>query len=285
MTDWLTAIGILLSGLIIGSLVVFGSRRKKAAPSDGASRRVLELQRDALLERLRALDDTETDDRTRLENEAASVLRALDRTASASDSGATTAPVRRRPSSALIGFLSGSAAVVAIAAALWYVAKPPAPNVLAAPQPVQEAEAAAVPQAGVTQTDTPEIEVRLDQAKSSIDRGDYMAAFEQTKAVLAANPDEPRALTYQAIVRIAMGQHDAAKQLLDSVTTKHPQITDAWIALALLRTEMSDSAGAAQAIEQAIRQHPDDAQRLRSLLAQMQGAAAGQPMRRARPAA
>ena len=97
-----------------------------------------------------------------------------------------------------------------------------------------------------------------------------MGVFEQTTAVLAKNPNDARAQTYQAIVRMAMGQKDEAQKLLVSATSTDPKLTDAWVALAYLRTQAADNEGATQAIDSAIKQHPDDEQRLRSVLAQMQ---------------
>src|SRR6185369_1731770 len=102
-------------------------------------------------------------------------------------------------------------------------------------------------------------------------------------AVLAKNPNEPRAQTYQAIVRMAMGQPDQAKTMLEAATATEPRLTDAWVALAWLHSQQSDREGATAAIEQAVKQHPEDEQRLRGILAQMLqrasggGAAAPQP--------
>jgi hypothetical protein len=72
-TDWLSAIGILLSGLVIGFMFVYASMRKRQE-SDDLDRRDLEAKRDALIEQLRA-DDLSPDERARIEREAAAVLR------------------------------------------------------------------------------------------------------------------------------------------------------------------------------------------------------------------
>ena len=52
-TDWLSAIGILLSGLVIGFMFVYASMRKRQE-GDDLDRRDLEAKRDALIEQLRA---------------------------------------------------------------------------------------------------------------------------------------------------------------------------------------------------------------------------------------
>jgi tetratricopeptide (TPR) repeat protein len=269
MTDWLSAIGILLSGLVIGSLFVYRSRNKQpGSAGDAGGRRDLEARRDALIAQLRALDEGETDARARLESEAASVLRALDESPPASDRVSQSAPAGRPPS-ALAGFLWGSGTAAAIAVLIWYVMQSPGPQSIAAAQaPLHEAPLAQLEAAALNNPD--DIDARIDLAKACLDRRDLVGVFEQTKAVLAKNPNEPRALTYQAIVRMAMGQRDVARKLLDSATTNDPKLTEAWITLAWLRTQDSDGSGAAKAIEEAIRQHPEDEQRLRTVLAQMQ---------------
>ena len=106
-------------------------------------------------------------------------------------------------------------------------------------------------------------------AKAYLDRENLMGAFEQTNAVLAKNPNNPRAMTYQAIVRMAMGQADQAKKMLESATASDPKLTDAWVALAWVHSQQADRDGAARDIEEAVKQHPEDEQRLHGILAQM----------------
>src|SRR5690349_5823285 len=78
-TDWLSAIGILLSGLILGFLFIYTFRKNRtAAATADLDRRDLEAKRDALIRQLRELTDDEVEERHRLELEAAKVLRALE---------------------------------------------------------------------------------------------------------------------------------------------------------------------------------------------------------------
>src|SRR5437762_10266191 len=78
-TDWLPAIGILLSGLILGFMFIYTFRKKGgAAATADLDRRDLEAKRDALIRQLRELTDDEVEERKRLELEAAKVLRALE---------------------------------------------------------------------------------------------------------------------------------------------------------------------------------------------------------------
>src|SRR6266849_1551842 len=128
-TDWLSAIGILLSGLVVGFMFVYASMRKRQEVDD-LDRRDLEAKRDALIEQLRA-GDLSSDERARTEREAAAVLRALDREAPVlSGSPAPSPAVVRAPpkSSALAGFLWGAGSVAAVFLLGWYVTKSSTPK-------------------------------------------------------------------------------------------------------------------------------------------------------------
>ena len=87
-TDWTSALAILAGGLILGMLIVFlFSKRKSSAPAmSDLDRKDLEAKRDSLVAQLRALDEENVEERTRLEAETATVLRKLD---------ATDSPLRR----------------------------------------------------------------------------------------------------------------------------------------------------------------------------------------------
>ena len=88
-TDWLTAIGILLSGAVIGFMFLYVTTGKKSAPSSKEpdappslplAVRDLEARRDVLIAQLRELADIGGSDAERalLEQQAADVLRQLD---------------------------------------------------------------------------------------------------------------------------------------------------------------------------------------------------------------
>jgi cytochrome c-type biogenesis protein CcmH len=114
-----------------------------------------------------------------------------------------------------------------------------------------------------------DVEQRIALAKDSLAKNDLMGTFEQTKAVLATNPNDARALTYNAVVLMAMGQADEAKAMLESATQHDPAFLDAWVALASLHTQAGNDKAAATAIDAAIARHPAEEARLREVLAQM----------------
>ena len=272
-TNWLSAIGILLSALVIGFMFVYSSLQKKQQTSDDdLDRRDLEAKRDALIAALRA-GDLSDEEITRLEREAADVLRALD------VSGAADAPVRqaarveraaapKKPTSALAGFLYGAGSVAAVVLIIWFANKSATPKT--PPSSVQQLEA-------TVKNNPDDNDSRIALAKAYLDRQNFIGTLEQTSAVLAKNPNEPRAQTYQAIVRIEMGQKEEAQKMLESATKNDPKLVEAWVALAWLRSQSNDDAGATRAIEEAIRQHPEQETRLRQMLAQMQQHGTQQP--------
>ena len=122
--------------------------------------------------------------------------------------------------------------------------------------------------------DDTNVEAQITQAKDAFARNDLMAAFEQTNAVLAKNPDEPRALTYNAVVRLSMGEIDKASSMLQRATQSDPKLLDAWVALAQTHLHAGRQKEALAAIEAAIAQHPEEEKRLRDVFATMQKPAA-----------
>jgi cytochrome c-type biogenesis protein CcmH len=297
-TDWLSAIGILLSGLILGFMFIYSFRRKGGVVVD--QRRLdLEAKRDALIDQLRDPDIT-AEERARLELETASVLRDLDTkpavvpatgTVTAKNRTATvTPPSTARLNPALKGFLWGVGSVAALAALGVYVytsSKEKTASTQQAPMMAQQSQAAA-PQAPTTNpavqkleqevgADPDNADKRIALARAYLDKENMMGVFEQTKAVLDKNPDEPRAQTYNAIVRMAMGQFDDATKMLESATKHDPKNPDAWVALAWVRSQRGDKAHAKEAIDAAITNIPADADRLRTVWTQMESAPIAQP--------
>ena len=270
-TDWLSALAILAAGLVLGTLFIVMLRRKKGAASAASDSRLeLEARRDLLVEQLRD-DAVDAEERTRLERETAEVLRELDHV------GEAPAPVVvQRANPAVKGFVWGVASTVALACLGLYVYVSAEKKPVQA-QPMQAQQAAAVPGPGAqveglqqleeaVRNDPDNVNHRIALAKIYFDNDNLMGTFEQTKAALAKDPNEPRALTYNAIVRMAMGQNDEAKAMLEKASKIEPKYIDAWVALASVRTNLGDAEGATAAINAAIAAHPEDEKRLREVL-------------------
>jgi tetratricopeptide (TPR) repeat protein len=318
-TDWVSAIAILASGLILGLMVMYFLGRRRAAAVAASSDvdlelRDLEAKRDALIAQIRELDDVSSkfgpteaaEERTRLELETAAVLRAIDtykRTPSqprereitpgvvAAVPAPAPAPAR---ASATVGFMWGAGSMLALGV-LGYLLmqsmkpRPPeggltgggpiesAPAQQGQPQPAVDPETKRLEAAVQQQPEN--IELRVELARAYLERENLMGVFDQTQYVLAKAPNEPRALTYQGLVRLAMGQGPEAAEMLDKATKIDPKLLDAWVALAWVRTQANDTAGAEKAIGEAMRQHPEEKQRLEEVFTQMKNrpAAAAQP--------
>ena len=110
---------------------------------------------------------------------------------------------------AIRGFAAGVAvvALVGTAIAVWQTGRSGAH----APRP---------PGTPATSAPAANLEARLDAAQAALDRHDLMAAFTETQAVLGTEPGNPRALTYEAMVRLEMGQTATALRMLDEARAK-----------------------------------------------------------------
>jgi tetratricopeptide (TPR) repeat protein len=246
----------------------------------GAARAELELERDALLARLRELAAAGEDaaatasERQDLERRAAAVLRRLEETAGAAGTAAapvgSAAPPPAATRHALRGFAWGlaTAAVLGLLVALvWRSASPRAGSDPISGGPGGDPEAAS--RAGLptdaevqaladgVERDPEDVEARMELAVALLARGDLMGVFEQTREVLERRPDHPRALAYQALVRLAMGEPEAALQMLDRALAAQPDLLDAWVHLVVVNMQLGRYEEAERAIVEIERLHPD----------------------------
>src|SRR4051812_42504279 len=97
--------------------------------------------------------------------------------------------------------------------------------------------------------------LRMELAHAYLERENLMGVFDQTQYVLTKSPNNPQALTYQGLVRLAMGQSAEAAGMLEKATKLDPKMLDAWVALAWVRTQDGDAKGAQKAIGEAVKQH------------------------------
>jgi cytochrome c-type biogenesis protein CcmH len=286
-------------------------RRKGATTSTPAEEALVDLEakRDALIAQLRELDDTASKltpaqaaaERHHLEVEAAQVLRAIDQNvgralspSAASKKKGAKVVVEEQPvavpagNPAMKGFVWGAASVAAIAFLAWFVtnsAKPKeeaAPSSMsAAPQQQVRQQAATDPQLQALEArakaNPEDLDVQNELAKSYLDHENLMGAYQTTKAVLQNHPEDPRALTYNALVRITMGGEHAkpAEEMLVKAMKLDPQLLDPYVGLAFIYSQSGRAKEARDVVAEAERRHPEDKARLEDLLQQMQGR--GQP--------
>jgi hypothetical protein len=302
MTDWLSAGGMILSGLIVGFMFWYGMKGRAKKPD--LERSDLEAKRDVLLQQLRELKEMggSNEERQRLELETADVLRKLDQRGTdkpTSDKRRSDSPVRPASAesrtgesdlrsvatpraSSIRGFLWGAGSVAVLGGIAWFVtqsATPRTESVTGGGAPMQ-ASAAQSPQ---KQTDPAlqqleaavakspdDLAMRNELAKSYLEHENLMGVFEQTKFILARSPDDARALTYQALVRISMGQTDGAVEMLQHAVKADPQLTDAYVALAWAGIQRGKAKEAEELINEAGRRHPDEKAKLDEVWARMQ---------------
>jgi len=303
--DWLSAIGMILAGVIVGFMFVYSMRRsdKKPAAKD-SELRDLEAKRDTLLAALRELADTKGDasERARLERQAAEVLKAIDARSVPRSSKVPRVPrgtaaeepknrgpeeLAPRPVSStratIKGFAWGAASIAVLGGIAWFVtqsAKPKtdggmqqasamgAPQTQSAPQAPSNDPVVLNLEASVKKNPD-DLNARIELAKAYLDRENAMGTYEQTQYVLERSPKDPKALTYQAIVRIAMGQADQARQMLETASKEDPKLLDASVALAWAYTVGGRNDDAERVMTAAAKQHPEEKQRLDELLQQM----------------
>jgi cytochrome c-type biogenesis protein CcmH len=282
-TDWASAIAILTAGLILGLMFIYVvSRRRSAAPPADLELRDLEAKRDALIDQLRAEVDPE--ERTRLERETAQVLRAIDeRTSRDRTPAAASATAREKtpvsPRNAmLIGFAWGVGSVLVLGGLAYWVSKAATPREGAEQQQTMQrpqADPVVTQLEEIVRTSPDNLEARVNLAQAYLERDNLMGVFEQTQYVLSKNPNDARALTFQALVRMAMGQQDEAVEMLERVTKIDPMLLDAWVGLAWIHTQSGRTKEAEAAMAEAIRRRPEEKQRLEQVLAEMKAQLAG----------
>jgi len=115
-------------------------------------------------------------------------------------------------------------------------------------------------------------------------------AFEESKAVLAKDPTNPRALIQQAAVRNMMGQYPAAIELTEHALVKNPVLINGWLVRGRAALALGRGQTAIESFQKAIELDPSLASQLESSMqAARSGSAApeatGGPAAGAAPAA
>lgn len=274
-TDWTSAVAILAGGVILGLLFVYFFSRRKAVVRDDLELKDLQAKRDALIQQLRG---PHVEDRAQLELEAARVMRLIDQHRPAPKTTAT--PAKAAMSPALMGVLWGIGSFALLATLAYFVMKESKPReepvTQAAPmqQPARGANPVVAQLEAAVQKDPENLQLRNDLAQAYLESENLMGVFEQSRLVLAKKPDDSRALTFQGLVRLAMGEAESALDLLQRATKSDRTNLDAWVGLAWVDIQSGRPKEAEAAIAEAIKVSPDNRARLEQVLMQMKAQAA-----------
>jgi len=302
--SWTPPLVVLALGAVAGAVVVATRSKNKGAHQAAAhapeTSRTSDLQRryDTLIRRL--AEGVSPEERAAIELEAAQVLMEMEtgaRTAATAAAPVPSAPAPApagsvapaKPASALAGFLYGILAMGTLGG-LFYLASqgaavrpeggsPTGGNTMGSaassqpPTTAAEDAALAALEESVRKAPT-DIAQRVELTRAYLQRRDLMKVFDQTQAILEVEPGQPHALTYQALVRVAMGQADQAETMLIDAIKKNPRIEDAYIHLAIARLQLNNRKEAEEAIEAGQKEFPEDKEVLANVFEQISSAAA-----------
>lgn len=297
--DWIPALAALAVGLVGGAIAAWRVYLSghAPAPAGGLALRDLEARSEALLRQLRELNDAASKrtpeqlarERYSLELEAARALRELRQappepsTVSPSPeavvSASSPAPADRP---ALRGFLWGTGTMTSLGLLLFLLSRSTSERreggTLTGNLPGEERTAPppdselARLEAAVSQSPE-DVEARIALAHAYLARQDMMAVWNETKLVLERSPGEPRALSYQARVRLAMGQGEVATQMLKQALADRPDFLEGYVHLAIAYMGTGQPGEADATIDRAARLFPGEAKDLRELWGRVRGEA------------
>lgn len=308
-TDWIPAILMLSVGAVIGIVLmwrVLSAKRAERAEAivpdvEDLELRDLHAKRDALIQQLRELEDTAVKmtpeqlahERHDLEIEAARVLRDIDRHVTAEakakaavDEDAAPAAVAMTPKQKGLAWALGIVAVVAVLTlVVWQSAstRGEGEGITGGTGMMGGGGQAAQPDAelqqlqAAVQNDPTNVEAKLDLARAYMMREDLMSVFNLTQLVLQEEPGNARALSYEAIVRLAMGQADVAEKMLDQAIKTNPDLLEARVHMALVHVQTGKFDAAEKDIAEIEKKDKREADALRGLVAQAKQAAAAAP--------
>lgn len=292
--DWQSALAVLVVGLAAGGILLWRTRQvaQPNPTTGGLEQRDLEARRDALLQQLRELDDTASKrtpeqlarERYALELAAAAAMRDLERHAPAGARAArrggapaaAVAAVAPPPPSAMRGFLWGMGTASAVGLLLFFVSRASTPreeggSLTGTVGPLSSAGTAAAPGAG-----SAAVEARLAQARDHLAQQDLMGVWNDTQFVLQREPGNPRALSYQALVRLAMGQADVAESMLKQAMAAAPDLLDAHLHIAVVYARSGRGAQAESTLRAAMSRFPEHRAGLEGLMEELRQTASAE---------
>ncbi len=186
-----------------------------------------------------------------------------------------------RPASPLRGFLWGTGAVVAVGALLFFVMEATSDR-SAGESPTGGMGSGAPSSEGMIDVDAlrkavdddpTDTAARLDLARALLIARDFQGVIEQTDVVLRESPDEPRALSYQAVVRVSRGEADKALDMAQRAVGTGGDDIETWVYLAIVHAQRGEGSAAVTVLEKAMERFPSEAPALQALLGELRGTA------------
>ena len=116
----------------------------------------------------------------------------------------------------------------------------------------------------------------LVQARDHLAQQDLMGVWKDTQFVLQREPGNPRALSYQALVRLAMGQPDVAESMLKRAMATAPDLLDAHLHLAVVYARTGRGAQAESTLRAAMARFPEQRENLAALMEELKQSAAAE---------
>ncbi len=301
--DWVPGLIVLAVGLVLGIGLVWRLRaasRRAARALDSVpavEMRDLAGKSEALLRQLRELEDTASKrtpeqlarERYALELEAARALLALEERGMSTKLASEIAqpepalPARTADGRAgLRGFFWGigsAAGVLLLGLFVYQSAKPREPGgsvtgntpITSKPAVGESATAEEASLQAALARNPDDLEGRLALARLYVERKQWMGVWNETAKVLERAPGNPRALAYQSMVRLAMGQVDVAVSLLTKALASDPDMEEGYAYLALAYARKGRMPAAEAAIARASKRFPERAADLRRYLTELKG--------------
>jgi len=310
-TDWLPGILALFLGLGGGAFLWLRHKSAAGMPAfDPRKEHMNELRarRDSLIARLREIGASPPPElaaeKRDLELEIAKVLRSIGEAeraaveaivATKGANGAEAAPgvdgtgfFAKRP--VLRGYLWGAGSASFLFLLVFYLGDFATPGKMGGPPMgpagvmganAPNADGADAPDAELEQlratvaAHPQDVEMKLDLAQALLFRDKLLEAFNVVQEVTKAAPDNARALTYEGVVRLAMGQQERSMELLDRAVQLEPALTEAWVRRGLAAFDMGRYQVAIDSWERALQQRPDGRSALEPVIAEAKARLAG----------
>jgi cytochrome c-type biogenesis protein CcmH/NrfG len=194
------------------------------------------------------------------------------------DRTSSISPPARSPE--LRGMLWGAAAiaVLTLSFVVFPHARPRSPAVTAPgeipKEPVSAAPASEDPREHELKVElarNPEdLDKRLELARLYLDRQDMKSAWKETWQVLQRSPQNPVALTYEGLIRIAAGKPETSLEPLRVAIAKNPDLLEAYLQLAFAYLRLDRVRDAEATITTASKRFPDKAASLNRWLPRKQ---------------